>query len=293
LAIFEFKGLFMCKIYKKYWIFSILALLTLGLMGCNTSKQAKKSELLTIGLESSYPPFEFTDSKGQFIGFDVDLAKIIAEKLNKQLAIKDMEFEGMILSLKQGKIDLIMSGMNITPSRLKEISMVPYHGDRATHLSLVFWGSVPEGVQKLEDIAPHGSVGVESGSIPEAYMNRYPQIQVKLFQGALAPLMDVKYGKSTANLVEPDVAEYLKGQHPEITLINVPLPPEEQILGFGIGVKKDNQELFKQVYEIIQELRRSGELKKLENKWFKGGQPSSNKPPVAGVDAVNRGGCHG
>jgi arginine transport system substrate-binding protein len=260
----------MCKIYK-YGFFLLLAFLAIGFMGCSTSKQAKN--VLTIGLQSGYPPFEFMDSKGHIIGFDVDLANIIAAKLDKQLVIKDMEFEGLILSLKQGKIDLIMSGMNMTPSRLKEIAMVPYHGDTATHLSLIFWGQIPEGIQKLEDIAhlPHGSVSVESGTIPEAFMGRYPQIQVKSFQGALAPLMDVKYGKSTANLVEPDVAEYLKGQHPQITIIQVPLPPEEQILGFGIGIKKENQELYKQITAIIEELKRSQEVKKLEDKWFKEG----------------------
>lgn len=258
----------MCKLYN-YVLF--LVLVTFAFTSC--TKTAKKDDALTIGLQSGYPPFELMDAKGQIIGFDVDVAQAIANKLSKQLIIKDMEFEGVILSLKQGKIDLIMSGMNITPSRLKEISMVAYHGDTAKHLSLIFWGKVPEGIQKLEDIAklPSGSVSVESGAIPESYMSHYPQIKVKSFQGALAPLMDVKYGKSTANLVEPDVAEYLKGKHPEITIINVPLLPEEQILGFGIGIKKENQELYKQVTEVIEELKASGELKQLEEKWFKVG----------------------
>lgn len=264
----------MKKLYKKYLVFTVLAFITiaLGCISCTHPKPSKGSKLLTVGLQSSYPPFEFMDSKGQIIGFDVELAQILANKLEKQLIIKDMEFEGEILSLKQGKIDLIMSGMNITPSRLKEILMIPYHGDAATHLSLIFWGKVPEGIQKLEDIAnlPHGSVSVESGATAEAYMSHHhPQIHVKSFQGALAPLMDVKYGKSTANLVEADVAEYLKGQHPEIVIVNVPLPSEERILGFGIGIKKENQELFSQVSEVIQKLKKSGKLKQLEDKWFK------------------------
>lgn len=82
--------------------------------------------------------------------------------------------------------------------------------------------------------------------------------------------MDVKYGKSVANLVEPDVAEYLKKQHPEIKILNVPLPKEETIMGFGIGIKKENHELFQQIHTIIQELKASGKLQKLEDKWFKG-----------------------
>ena len=100
-----------------------------------------------IGLQSGYPPFEFMDTTGKLVGFDVEMAEIIAKKLQKTLVIKDMEFEGVILSLKQGKIDLIMSGMNITPSRLKEISMVPYHGEDATSLSLIFWNEIPPGIQ--------------------------------------------------------------------------------------------------------------------------------------------------
>lgn len=123
-----------------------------------------------------------------------------------------------------------------------------------------------------EDIAllTNPTVSVESGAIPETYMSRYANINVKSFQGALGPLMDVKYGKSVANLVEPDVAEYLKKQHSEIKILNVPLPKEEMILGFGIGIKKENHELFQQIQKIIQGLKVSGELKQLEDKWFKG-----------------------
>lgn len=236
------------------------------------TNEKPSKETLVIGLQSGYPPFEFMDTTGKIVGFDVEIAEIIAKKLHKKLVIKDMEFEGEILSLKQGKIDLIISGMNITPSRIKEMMMVPYHGEEATSLSLIFWNEIPVGVNTIEDIAllPNPSVSVESGAIPETYMNRYANIEVKSFQGALGPLMDVKYGKSAANLVEPDVAEYLKRQHPQIKILSIPLPKEETIMGFGIGIKKENDKLFQQIQTIIQDLKASGELKQVEDKWFKG-----------------------
>lgn len=245
----------------------------LGLIAVKVFQTNEKpsKDTLIIGIQSGYPPFEFMDPTGKIVGFDIELGEIIAKKLQKTLVIKDMEFEGEILSLKQGKIDLIISGMNITPSRLKEILMVPYHGEEATSLSLIFWKEIPSGVETIEDIAllPNPTVSVESGAIPETYMNRYANIHAKSFQGALAPLMDVKFGKSVANLVEPDVAEYLKKKHPEVKILNVPLAKEETIMGFGIGVKKENQELFQQIQMIIQDLKASGDLKKLEDKWFK------------------------
>lgn len=263
----------MWKLCKKYAVFIALIVTALGYgaIQLTHAEPVQKNTQLVVGLESGYPPFDFKDSNGNIIGFDVDVAKLIAGKLNKQLVIKDMDFDGIILSLKQGKADLLMCGLNITPSRLKEILMVPYHGEAIKSFSLIFWGKIPQGIQKLEDIGnlPNGAVSVQSGAVSEAYLSKMPSIRVKSFQGALAPLMDVKFGKSTANLVEADTADYLKSQHPEITILDVPLPEEEQILGFGIGIKKENQELFQQVSSIIQELKKSGELKKLEEKWFK------------------------
>jgi arginine transport system substrate-binding protein len=266
----------MSALLSKYFIALLTTAAVLGFIGMTVFQEHEKPshETLVVGLQSEYPPFEFMDAHGKIVGFDIDVAARIAEKLGKTLVINNMEFEGQILSLKQGKIDLIMSGMEITHSRLKEILMVPYHGEAVTTLSLIFWNEIPQGVHSLEDVAklPNPTVSVEAGAIPELYMSRYQDIQTKSLQGALAPLMDVKFGKSVANLVAPDVAKYLKKKHSEIHVLDVPLSEEDATLGFGIGIKKENQELFQLVQQIIQELKTSGELKHLEDKWFKGGE---------------------
>lgn len=233
------------------------------------------AKTLIVGLESGYPPFEFTNSKGELVGFDLDIAQKIAEKMGKQLVVKDMEFEGELLSLKQGKIDLIISGMNITPSKTKEIAMVPYHGETTSTFSLIFWKQIPDGVRSLEDIAslPNPKVSAELGANPEALLLKYKGIEVISLQGVLPPLLDVMYGKSSANLVENEVAGYFKKLHPEIKILSVPLSEAEKIQGYGIGIKKENKELIAQVQQIIQELKDSGEMSELETKWFAGGAP--------------------
>ena len=224
----------------------------------------------SVGLQSGYPPFEYVDDNGQIVGFDVDLAKQIAHELGKELIITDMEFESELLALKQGKIDAIISGMNITPSRMKEIAMVPYYGEKAPSLSLLFWGSIPQNVHSLDDLKniPGAVVSVGSGSTAEFFLEHCPQIKHQSFEGAIAPFMDVKFGKSLAQLVEPDVADHLMKQYPEISSLAVPLSDEDVILGFGIGIKKENQELVHQIEGVIQKLRSTGELEKLEHQWF-------------------------
>lgn len=249
---------------KYLSLFTILLLVGLGVFLFH--EETSSHDELVVGLESSYPPFEFVNEKGELIGFDVDLANRLAEKLGKKLVLKVMEFEGEILSLKQGKIDLIISGMSITPSRLKEIDMIPYYGGKNSGFTLVFWEKIPEGVTKLEDLKGK-NVSVESGSISEMYLENYPFVFTKSFQGSLAPLMDVKYGKSAANLVQADVARYLQEIHPSVAILPLELKKGEELQGIGIGVKKGNP-LFYEVEKAVKEMKESSELDTLKKRWF-------------------------
>jgi arginine transport system substrate-binding protein len=238
---------------------------------CNQNSTTPSSnEKLIIGLEGSYPPFEFMDSNDQLVGFDLDVARAVAKELNKELEIKVLEFDSLILSLKQGKIDAVISGMSITPDRLKEINMVPYYGDETTHFSLLFWKTIPAGVSKLQDLAaiPNATVCVEAGTVFENYLLSYPEIQLRSLQSTLQSLMDVKYGKSIAYLVDPKVAAYLKAQHSELQALEVPLSPEERPLGLGIAIRKNDLQRQTQIEEAIQKLKSLGTLEQLEQQWF-------------------------
>ncbi|MBS0615042.1 MAG: transporter substrate-binding domain-containing protein [Verrucomicrobia bacterium] len=255
---------------KKLLVSILSTLLGIGIFVLPSFFSSKDEDALVIGLQSGYPPFEFRDAAGEIVGFDVELGKRIAQELGKKAVFHDMEFDGEILSLQQGKIDLILSGMNITSTRLQEISMVPYHGESVTSLTLLFWKKVPEGVSKLEDIS--GVIAVETGSIAENYLKKIPGLQLKTFVGSLEPLIDVKYGKSAACVVQPDVGAFLLKEHPDFVALSIPLPPEEHVLGFGIGVSKENTQLLEQVSSIVADLKQTGELQQLEKEWF-GGVP--------------------
>lgn len=261
--------------FQHIWKYFIAAAIVLcGVFLTFHQTEEKPTNTIIVGLQSGYPPFEFRDAENKIIGFDVDLANLISKKLGKDLVIQDMEFEGEILSLKHGKIDLIISGMDITTSRKKEIVMVPYHGDTTTHFSLIFWKEIPENVHSLEDLAdlPNAIVCVETGTTPEAFLKNFPAIQSRSLQGSLAPFMDVKFGKSVANLVSEEVAAFLQKQNPDSKILRVPIPEEYQVFGVGIGIKKENIQLIEQISQIIQELKANGEIKKLEEKWLQGGK---------------------
>lgn len=256
--------------YCKLATYALLSLLTFA--ACNSSSTTHNK--LIVGLESSYPPFEFIDKNGDLVGFDLDIANEIAKELNKELVIKTMEFDGLILSLKQGQIDLIISGFNITPDRLKEINLVPYFGNDVSSFKLIFWNEIPTGITELNDLTTISDavVCVEAGTVQETYLKNKSLINCRSLHGGSAqPLMDVKYGKSTAYLVDANVALFLQAQHPEIQMLDVPLTAEEKPLGCGIGIRKEDRGLKAQIERVMN--MKSETLKELEMKWFiKGGQ---------------------
>lgn len=76
--------------------------------------------LLKIGTNATFPPYEFYE-KGDIVGIDVDLTKIIAQRLGKCAVVEDMEFDAIIPAIQTGKIDIGAAGMTVTPERLKSI----------------------------------------------------------------------------------------------------------------------------------------------------------------------------
>lgn len=257
------------KIYITILTFSLLFTLT----GCKQSKENKeKNHQLILGTNAVYYPYESINSEGEAEGFDIDMAKAIAKKLNKKLSIKETGFDSLILELKQGKIDIIMSGMSITPSRQKEISMLPYQGEVVQSLSLAFWRNIPKGIQSLEDIKKHPfpMVSVQTATFQNDYLDGVEGIQVKSLEGNSELIMDIKYGKSLAALFEPHIASAMKEKFPELQFLNIPLEEEDWVLGNGIGIKKENSLLEEEISTVLEDLKSEGTIKELESKWFKG-----------------------
>lgn len=228
---------------------------------------------LVVGTCSGFPPYEVLDEHGTLIGFDIDVAKVLAQRMHKKLVIKDMSFDALILALKQGKIAMALAGISITQARLKEVVLVHYQGAAFTSIPLIFWQHVPEGVSTIHDLQklPNKTVCVQAGNIEEEIMKRYDFLTLKQLENIADLLLDIKYGKSIAATLDPDVAQALKQQNPELVILEVPLAPDEQPMGQGIGIAKGNKPLIDQVQAIIEQFKHDGTLVALEKHWFKKG----------------------
>lgn len=252
----------MFKFLKTIFVVAVMT-------SCSSSPEQKNT--IVLGTHPDYPPYEFIDEKGQVAGFDVDIAEKIAAMMGKKLVVKQMGFDALILALKSKKIDFLMSGMSITQERMKEIAMVPYNGEKITQMPLIFWNKVPSGVESIADLKSQ-VVAAQTGTVQEEVLHHYGDVHHKSLDGIMDLVMDLKYSKSVAALVDPGVGDELKHKYAEIVSISLPLTPDEQVLGDGIGISKENPGLIADVENCVKALRESGELEKLHQKWFHAGE---------------------
>lgn len=222
---------------------------------------------LIVGTTSGYAPFVSLNEKGDYEGFDIDIAEALAKKLGKKVLIKDFGgMPGLLLALKQGKVDVVIWAVSITEPRMKTMEMVYYQGERVEEMPVIFWDKAPQEIQSFGDLAKK-KVTVEAGSYQESVLSKYPKINLKQIDKVYDAILELKYGKAYASCIDASLYPQLKKRYPQLQQKMLPLAPDERSLGNGICINKSNQTLTKDVKQAITELQEAGEIAELEKKW--------------------------
>ncbi len=240
---------------------------TLCLFFCSLQASEEK---FVVGTTSGYAPYVSLNDKGEYEGFDVDVAHLIAEKLHRKLVLQDLgTMPSLIMALKTKKIDSIIWAVSITEQRMKEMDMHYYQGEKTTEISFLFWKEVPKDLKTIDDLAKLSTrpIGVEAGSYQDSVLQQYPNIKLRFLDKISDGIMEVKYGKSFATVVDYSLLPRIQKQYPEAKVAFLPLPPSQQSLGYGVCVNKEHSELSQKVKNAIEELRQEGKLAELEKKW--------------------------
>lgn len=148
---------------KKLFKFVTFVFILLSLCACGKTEEKADEDVLKVGMECGYAPFNWTqiddsngavgilDAEGQFAGgYDVYMAQKVADALGKKLVIVKTEWDGLPPALKSGKIDLIMAGMSPTPDRAKEVQFTNAYW-KSEYVMIVKRGSVYENAKSLDD----------------------------------------------------------------------------------------------------------------------------------------------
>lgn len=228
----------------------------------NSLERVKKAGVLYMGLNDTYPPFEFRDTNQNLVGFDIDLGQEIGKKLGVKVEVKTNDWKGIILSLKSKKYDMILSCMSITEERKKEINFAgPYivGGQRV----VVKKGDTS--IKTVDDLKGK-KIGVQLGTTGEMAASKIQGLkELKKYDGVTEAFNDLSIGRVDAVIADGQVGGYyLKKTGQDLSILNVKLSEES----VGIGFRKEDTHLTEAVQKALDELKADGTLSKLSEKWF-------------------------
>ena len=226
----------------KKKVLIILFLFILLLSGCNN----KKGKLVMV-TEASFAPYEYY-ANGEIVGVDIDIAKKIAEYLNKELVIKDVAFDSIISEVKTGKSDLGAAGISYTEERALEVDFSINYSESRQMLIV----NKDSGIKNISGVT---KVAVQLGSVADTYLSEeYPDIEIVREKKFLAAMEDLKDNK--VNAVAMDELPATKIMSDDMIMLSEPLV----IDSYGMVVRKGNKELLDAVNKVIKELKDEGEI---------------------------------
>ncbi|PLY07039.1 MAG: amino acid ABC transporter substrate-binding protein [Arcobacter sp.] len=255
---------------KKLLIIMFSSILALILAGCGEKEKEQKIEkkiekkVLKVGMELAYPPFEMSDKDGTPSGVSVDFAKALGKSLGREVIIENIAWDGLIPSLKTGKIDLIISSMTITEERKKSIDFsIPY-----AQSSLAILANKDSGVSSINDLNVAGKkVAVKKGSTGHIYAkDNLPNAEVLVFDKEAACVLEVIQGKADGFIYDQLTIykNYAKNMDTTIPLLQ---SFQEDFEYWGVAIKKNNP-LKEQVNEFIKQAKDDGTFDTFADKYL-------------------------
>lgn len=157
---------------------------------------APAGEVLRIGTEGAYAPFNYTNADGTLGGFDVDMANAICDDMQVTCEIVAQDWDGIIPGLKAGKYDAIVAAMSITPERAQQVAFTePYFSN-----SLVFLAKKDSSFDpsKSSDINAH-SIAAQRSTLSSQWLEgEYPEVNMKLYDTLSNAFLDLESGRVDA-----------------------------------------------------------------------------------------------
>jgi polar amino acid transport system substrate-binding protein len=226
---------------------------------------AKKE--LVVGTAADMVPLNMTTKDGQIIGLDADIAHYISGSMEVKLTLKAMPFNDLIPALEAGRIDMIISGMTITPLRNLRIAFVgPYFvSGKSILVKQANIGSMKELSQMN---SPDKAFAALKGSTSQQFVERFlPKAKLLAVGDYEQGLALVKEDKAQAMVADFPFCQISVYRYPDANLATLTNPLNAEPL--GIAIQANDLLLMNWLQNFINIMEKTGEMKLLFDKWFK------------------------
>ena len=213
---------------KKLVLAALLASFTFG---------ASAAEKINFGVSATYPPFESIGANNEIVGFDIDLAKALCKQMQAECTFTNHAFDSLIPSLKFRKYDAVISGMDITPERSKQVSFTtPYYENSAVVIAK------KDTYKTFADLKGK-RIGMENGTTHQKYIqDQHPEVKTVSYDSYQNAFIDLYTEKVT--------------------------DPQYFGTGLGIAVRPDNKALLEKLNNALAAIKADGTYQKINDQWF-------------------------
>lgn len=246
-----------------------LVIMTLGFslsaQAASTSvlQQIKQRGTLNIGMEGTYPPFNYVNKKNTLVGFEVDFGRALAEQIGVQPDFILNKWDGLLAGLKTGRFDVIINQVTITPARKKSIAFTqPYS---YSGMQIITRKDLQSEFKGPKDLA-NKVVGVGLGTDHAHWLQEHvPSADLRYYQGNASQMQDLRVGRIDAIINDRLMTSYsLKKTAGKIVAAGKPFATTKA----GVAMQQGHPQLLKALNQGINALRENGTLAKISMKWF-------------------------
>ena len=246
---------------KKLIAMTLVLTLALSLLvACGGSDKP----VLKVSISPDFAPMEFVDptktGQDQFVGFDVSLAKYIANELGMELEIMPMDFDACQAAVASGKVDMSISGFSWLPEREENYNLSDYYyaGENETEQVLIV---LAENAGKYTDAASLAGlkIGAQGASLQESLVKeQLPDCELVVYTDINTGLLQLKKGDFDAMAVAIGNANALIANNSDVAMSGFQFFVDEKMTNNLILLKKGNDELTAKVNEILAKAEAAG-----------------------------------
>ena len=214
---------------------------------------------LTMATNAAFPPYEMTTDAGEFEGIDIETAQAIADKLGLELQIDDMDFDAALLSVQQGKADIVMAGVTVTDERK---AVMDFSDSYATGIQSII---VPEGsdIASPDDLAGK-KIGTQRGTTGYIYCSDdFGDENVVAYDDGLTAVQALNNGQVDAVVIDNAPAKEFVAANPGLVILDTSYAEED----YAIGVAKGSS-LKDAVNAALEGLKADGTLQSIVDKYI-------------------------
>ena len=252
----------------------VAALLLAGCGGRGDAlERVLEAGVLRVGMDASFPPFEYVDGEGSLTGFDVELARELASRLAEDRPVEvqfvaNLPYDGLYDALTAGEVDVVISALYVDPARMADFAYSAPYFDAGQVL-------VARDETLAEDLAGR-TLAVEFGSegdvVARGWQRRLSGLQVLPCQTAAEALERLVAGEADAALVDHLSALAAIGAGKELTVVRaVTAEP------YAVAMRRHDRGLLRAVDAALAAMAADGTLAALQQRWF--------GAPAGGIDA--------